>query len=929
MNKFKDYFSRVDRLTSMYLSTGELPVVALAGPYNTGKSTMINSLLGRQVSPVDILPTTSVPVIFRRGNLYSITARLADGRIKMLSSTELESLPKSKKSFVRQVLEVEVSLNHKLLHRMCLVDTPGFDAASGTDGLPSQLAKADHIVYLLHQRGPGEADRKFIGQLLELLEAEKLSFWINRNLGHYDGTSLTESRRVLREICAREIQVHVTDTMNPEAVRRFRLFIQGRAADVVISKITCRLKELDRGIPGATSASLRENNDISFLLDFWEASQTAREVIKGRNIIQTLPPVAKQINVLVDELISPEKGTNVSAISLQQGKIPDSALVRGRIKSLLTRAANDPALQSTHQTVALLRSLAGELEREQYLVTAAGGFSTGKTTFFNALLGEALLPAENRPTTFTVIRLLHGDTKKAVVRFANQVTIPTHYVEKNHAIICRHELEVLEHWLTDHELRSGISALEKVKKGRISSISADELRLEIDTLKETFARVRHRSKKVRKPWKSLFKRIPLSNFNGAEQADSYVVYFPRRESIELDLTNQNDIKILEQTAGSHRSLRVDEIEIRHPADILRTANFLDTPGLDSVYHRHREITTRYLPDSDCFLFFLNGKHILTRPDLSTYNIISGALNRSGNSTGKLFVIVNFADVLNEREKERVRNYLHANLVRTSRGTPDPVGIYLVSALDALSGRDGRALDRLTADLKEHIWLSRCTDIYAGIIRQASTALAGLLEEKTSSTASQSKHDEQFRRDKEQLLQETAQAMAGWQKKIESLDSPADFLGFRDGKKAVKKGFLGLSRKTVPHPSYRELVTEINTMLKRFQTKWFHGTGITIGEMNATALKDILDRMLEGKTINPDDTRINLHTLLDKEAVRIRETLQQLTREREEEAQRAAAKADHGLSLISAVTKYARELENLEREIITPGGNANGKCQGAG
>ena len=930
MSKIKDYFSRVDRLTGMYLSTGELPVVALAGPYNTGKSTMVNSLLGQRVSPVDVLPTTSVPVIFGRGELFSITARLVDGRIKVLSSAELESLPRSKESQARRVLEVEVILNHELLHRMRLMDTPGFDAATGTDELPDQLTTADHIVYMLHQRGPGEADRKFIGQLMESVGAEKLSFWINRNLGHYDGTSLTESRRVLREICARETQVHVTDTMNPEAVRRFRLFIQDRAADVVVKIVTRQLKELDRQIPGLTSASLRENNDTSFLLHFWDASQAARKVVQGRNIIKTLPLVSKQISASVDELIKPEKGLpDVPAVSLTRGTTPDPALVRDRIKSVLNRAADDPVLQSAHETRALLQALSGELDREHYLVTAAGGFSTGKTTFFNALLGEALLPAENRPTTFTITRLLYGDRKKAVVRFANQVTIPTHYVEKKHAIICRHELEVLEHWLTNPKLRSGISALEKVTKGRSSRISPDELGLEIEMLKETFARVRHRSKKGKRAWKSLFKRIPLSSFKGRERADCYVVHFPRRESIELDLTNETDIKVLKQTAGSHHALRVEEIEIHHPAEILRTADFLDTPGLDSVYHRHREITTRYLPDSDCFLFFLNGKHILTRPDLSTYNIISGALGRSGNTSGKFFVIVNFADALNEREKEQVRNYLHANLVRPSRGTPNPVRIHLVSALDALTGKDERALSRLTGDLKERIWLSRCADNYTAIIQRAGAALASLSEEKTSPTPPHAERNEQFRQEQEQVLQATAKTLADWQNKIESLDSPADFLGFRDGNKLVRKGFLGLARKKVPYPSYRDLATEINTVLKRFQSKWYPGAGVTISELNAALLKDILDRMLDEKALNPGDARSYLHTRLDEEALRIRETLQQLAKEREKEAAIKKVTTGATKSLIAAVTKYTRELENLEREIITPGGNANGKCQGAG
>ncbi len=726
MSKITAYFNRVDKLAGLYLPPEKLPVVALTGPYNSGKSTMINSLLEQDVSPVDILPATSVPIIFSGGEMFLITARLTDGRKKVLGSGELRSLPRSKDALARRILEVEIILNHPLLRRIRLIDTPGFDAASGASALPPQLAGVDHIVYLLHQRGPGEADRKFIKGLLELKEAEQLSFWINRNLGRFDGTSLTESRRVLREVCARETRVYVTDTKNPEAVRRFCQFIRARAAETVVERVAAKLKEQDRRIPELAAASLRENKETSFLLRFWDAVQSAEEVIQGGTMINTLPLVARQINDSADDFIRPEEGQpESSAAGPTPEKAPDPAVVRGRIKSLLQRAAGDPALQSAVETRTLLRTLARKLDGDRFLVTAAGGFSTGKTTFFNALLGENLLPAKNRPTTFTITRLRHGDRKRAVIRFADRVAIPTHFVEKKQAAICRLELEVLESWLTDNELRSGIRTLEKVRKGRRVVISPDELLLELEMLKETFARVKQSSKKRVKPWKSLFKHIPLAIFRRGGQADSYVVHFNRRDSIELDLTGETGLRMLEQTVGSHRALRVEEIEISHPTGILRTADFLDTPGLDSVYHRHREITNRHLSDSDCFLFFLNGKHILTKPDLGAFNIISEVLNGTQGNSGKLFIIVNFADALNEREKERVLNYLHITLAGFPRGTPAPAGIYLLSALDALTGRDGRALSSLTADLRERIWSSRCAGSYGDIIRQAKSSLTGL------------------------------------------------------------------------------------------------------------------------------------------------------------------------------------------------------------
>ncbi|MCL2336664.1 MAG: dynamin family protein [Firmicutes bacterium] len=736
MNKLNDYFNRVDSLANRYLAVGELPTVALAGPYNSGKSTMINSLLEQDISPVDILPATSLPVIFSYGELFSVTARLTDGRVKALSSAAFRSLPQSKATFAKQASTVEIALNHTLLRKMRLLDTPGFDAADAAGAadadVPSaQLAAADHIIYLLHQRGPGEADRKFIGRLMALKGVAQLSFWINRNLGCFDGTSLTESRRVLREVCAREVPVYVTDTRDREAVQRFRLFIRARAAETVINLVSGKLDELDRRIPTLTAASLRESNDIPFLLRFWEAGQTAAEVIQGNTIIHTLPLVAKQINDAAANFSDREETSPAGAnLYRTKTKLPDPVALRDSMKSLLNRAANDPSLQSAKETIALLRTLVRELTAEKYLVTAAGGFSTGKTTFFNALLGESLLPAKNRPTTFTLTRLRHGDHKKAVIKFASRVAIATHWVENKQAVLCRHELEVLESWLTDPKLRGKIKQLEKTKNGVCSVISPKELLAELEKLKETFARVKRRSPKGRKPWQSLFKRIPLASLYRGGLADSYVVYFPHLHNIELDLTSPAGLLELEQTVSSHQALRVEEIEISHPAEILRSADFLDTPGLDSVYHRHREITTRHLADADCFLFFMNGKHILTKPDLGVYNLIFETLSASAAARDKLYIIVNFADTLSEGEKERVRNYLDTNLT-DCRDRPNQSKIYLFSALEALTGKDKQLLNRLTADLQAHIWASRCTDQYLEVLRRAKSALAGLAEETTS------------------------------------------------------------------------------------------------------------------------------------------------------------------------------------------------------
>ncbi|MCG8401958.1 MAG: dynamin family protein, partial [Firmicutes bacterium] len=865
MDKIGLYFNRIDQLGELFLEPGKLPLVALAGPYNTGKSTLLNNLLDRKVSPVDIIPATRVPVTIVRGDFFTILARLADGRVKVLSGKELEAFTAGKEPAVGPVRGVEISLNHGLLGKMRLMDTPGIDAAAGNDVPPALLADADHVAYLMHQRGPGEADRKFIRKLLESCAAVKISFWINRNLGHYDGTSLHEARRVLREICGGEVQVNATDTMSPEAVERFRLFIQDRASAVTLARVTDRLQEMDRQIPRLTAAALEHENHAGFLLNFWQARETARLVVRGRNSIKTLPTVSVQIKNMAGELIQPDKKLAGPTVACDTGGAsPDPAAVRGKIKFQLDRIVGDPVLAMHPEKIEALKILAGKLDREEFMVAAAGGFSTGKTTFFNALLGETLLPAENRPTTFAVTRLRHDAVKKAMVEFTTRVTIPTHHVENHHATICRHELAVLEMWLGDPALCRGITRLESVKDQRTTRLTAPEMLLEIERLKETFARVQRRFNEGRRPWKSLFKRIPLQKFAGSGIADYFEVHFPSRETLELDLESEAGRAALIKTAGSHQALRVGAIEIRHPADILRTATFVDTPGLDSVYHRHREITAGYLPRSDCFLFFLHGKHILTKPDLGTFKIISGAFNESAG--GKLYIIVNFADTLDEREKERVRNYLHANLVRPAKGTLDASKIHFISALDALTGKDRIPFSRLLADLRKNIWSRRCNANYASIIKGAIDILQP--ESKPASGAMADHGDNQLVDDVRQVLGELAHTLAGWRTRISSLSTREEFSGFREGKQIIKKGLLGLHRKTAPCPSCRDLAGEVNAPLARLHKKWSVETSVKVTGLSAPALEKELEHLLKDGGFSPPEARNALNGLLDKEEKRM-------------------------------------------------------------
>lgn len=910
-------------LQNIYLTNKELPTLAVIGPYNTGKSTLINNLLGQNVLPIDIVPATPAPIVLHYGERFLARVYYSDRQVTTLAQTELNALLCSKHLADREILKVEVWLKNNLLQKMHLIDTPGNDAANGPVLNPGSLTAVDYIVYLLHQRGPSESDRKNIQDLVQKYGSGRIIFLINCNLGNYDGTSYEETYQFLRQICSGEVSVYLINTMNHNAISIFRLYIEYQAAKVVLQRIAKNLDSIERKIPGTVAASMNEANDSDFLLLFWQAREYALEVLHTKKIISSLPLVSQQINKALREESPPSINSPnyVSVVYKSAGQFPDPLIMQGRFQSFIERIISDPILSVCKKSRKQLKSISRDIKQEDYLVTAAGGFSSGKTTFFNALMGEPLLPAENRPTTFTITLLKHGSPKKAVIKFAQQVRIPTHIRKDQHVIICRHELATLERWLTDSDLMQQINALHKSINGRLNKVSVSEVLQEIEKLKEYFARVKRHFPNSRRPWKSLFKKISTHSFTNNHLADYFIVDFKNTEALDLDLENNTNQDYLKRIAGSHLALRVKKIIIQHPSELLRTASFVDTPGLDSVYHRHREITAHYIPASDCFLLFLNGKHILTKPDLGIFRLISQAL-QNNNLESKLFIIINFADMLSPRQRERVYNYLHENIAELYANKQNSAGIYFISALDALTGRDKNSFYRLMQALKDQIWKERCADKYLTYSARLKKVLHSVLIEESPEEL-KTHHDSLtlFTNDANLLKQDIKSVVAKWTATISSFNDLEQFRGFQDGQQKIKCGLLKLSRKTVPVPFYQTLVQDIKNKIEPFNKRWCDKFGIEVPNINVQEILSVTNRILKSRN-NLQEACSTLNSFLSKEETRIFETINTMELNMTQNMYKSSGKISHKkiADLKSVINGYTAELEEIEKTIINNSGS---------
>ena len=102
--------------------------VALVGRVSSGKSTLLNALLGQIVAPTDAGECTEVATSFEYGFPERVEIRLVNGTIKEIQLDAQGRLPERLPFPKTEVQDVRVWLANETLHTLTLVDTPGFSS---------------------------------------------------------------------------------------------------------------------------------------------------------------------------------------------------------------------------------------------------------------------------------------------------------------------------------------------------------------------------------------------------------------------------------------------------------------------------------------------------------------------------------------------------------------------------------------------------------------------------------------------------------------------------------------------------------------------------------------------------------------------------------------------------------------------------------
>ncbi len=151
--------------------------IAVFAPFNHGKSTLLNALLGTKALPIDLIPTTGAAISIGYGTELKTIITLKNGDILREQGTKIlkqYAILDDDRRMKEEVAEVKVYCNHSWLETgIEFLDLPGTnDRQAQNDLVKDKLLSADLIIHVLDAR-----------KLMTLEEREHLKDWLqNRGI---------------------------------------------------------------------------------------------------------------------------------------------------------------------------------------------------------------------------------------------------------------------------------------------------------------------------------------------------------------------------------------------------------------------------------------------------------------------------------------------------------------------------------------------------------------------------------------------------------------------------------------------------------------------------------------------------------------------------------------------------------------------------
>lgn len=208
--------------------------VAIVGEFNAGKSTFINALMGADVAPTGVLPTTATlhHLRYAKDPIARVHLAVARGDASSASATErIVPVPELRGTLTSmqpgEVTRVEILLPIASLTRVEIIDTPGFNAPDKSHAETARAAfeEADAVLWLLDA---AQAMKKTERDVMAELKAARLPVQVLVNKA--DRLSPPELETVMAMV-RESLDVVQISSWAPPVAFSARLALKGKLGD--------------------------------------------------------------------------------------------------------------------------------------------------------------------------------------------------------------------------------------------------------------------------------------------------------------------------------------------------------------------------------------------------------------------------------------------------------------------------------------------------------------------------------------------------------------------------------------------------------------------------------------------------------------------------------------------------------------------------
>lgn len=296
---------------------------------------------------------------------------------------------------------------------------------------------------------------------------------------------------------------------------------------------------------------------------------------------------------------------------------------------------------------------AERLRQNRFTVCLFGAFSAGKSSFANALLGSRILPVSPNPTTAAI----------------NQVLPATPEHPAGSALIKMKTFQQVE-----EEIKLSLTRLHLAVSGEIDKDLEQVHTVNPQELPNSL-----------KPYYSFLNACRKGFKEAEEQLGTHL-------QVDEEAFNQ-------YVAVEEKACFVESIQLFHDAYLTSQGiEIIDTPGADSIYSRHTNVTFNFIKHADVILYVTYYNHAFSRADREFLDQLGRVKDQF--SLDKMFFLVNAADLAqSEEELEGVMQHVEQNLLQSGIRFPR---IYPISSLRAIQGEEESGLEQFEQEFYRFI-----------------------------------------------------------------------------------------------------------------------------------------------------------------------------------------------------------------------------------